>query len=142
MRRVAAILLAVAAMAAAADDSVPWFSHKRHAGLEMTCVSCHDKAPKSTRAGMPPASRCLSCHKLKFTSSHPFPAEYDNLPGYVIFSHARHLRAKVECADCHGDVNRQERTEPARVLNMPACLACHQARDATAACKACHKQMP
>ncbi len=127
--------------AAALLLAVPWFSHKQHAPLDLACVSCHETAPKLARAGMPAAARCLACHKFNFSSPRPFQADYDNLPDYVIFSHARHSRAQVLCEDCHGKVNEQDRTEPARTLNMPACLGCHEQRHARTNCKLCHKVM-
>jgi hypothetical protein len=68
----------------------------------------------------------------------PFQAEYDNLPDYVRFSHARHARGKVGCVECHGEVSRQDETEPANSLNMPACIACHEQRKVTVACGVCH----
>ena len=40
------------------------FSHKLHAGaLEMNCLYCHYSAAKSPRAGIPPASLCMNCHR-------------------------------------------------------------------------------
>ena len=138
-RRAATLLLAAAI--ACAGGAVPWFSHKQHAGLDLACLSCHQTAQKSVRAGMPAASRCLTCHRFKFSSPRPFQAEYDNLPDYVIFSHAVHGRARVDCEACHGKVNGQDRTEPAQTLNMPACLKCHEARGARTNCKLCHKLM-
>jgi len=138
-RRAATLLVAVATAYAAGQ--VPWFSHKQHAPLHLSCVSCHQTAQKSMRAGMPAASRCLACHKFQFSSPRPFEAEYDNLPDYVIFSHVAHSRAKVDCDACHGKVNQQDRTEPAQTLNMPACLKCHEARSARTNCKLCHKLM-
>ena len=117
------------------------FSHKRHAPIGMACTSCHAGAEKSVRAGMPAAARCLVCHKgtLKLAAkARPFQAEYDNLPDYVRFSHARHARAKIGCAECHGAVNAQEQTEPAIALNMKACVDCHTQHDAKIACGVCH----
>jgi hypothetical protein len=137
MRYLAAILF----LAAMRAESPPWFSHKLHAPIALACTSCHAGAEKAARAGMPPASRCLVCHKgvLKLRANErPFHAEYDNLPDYVRFSHARHAQGKLGCADCHGDVGRQEQTEPANALNMKACMDCHTQRKATVACGVCH----
>ena len=71
-------------------------------------------------------------------NARPFEAEYDNLPDYVRFSHARHARRKIGCPECHGDVTRQDETEPANALNMKACVDCHEQRKATVACGVCH----
>ena len=137
-RSLAAVALWTAAVWA---EAPPVFSHKLHAPIGLACTSCHAGAEKAARAGMPPASRCLFCHKgtLKLAANaRPFKAEYDNLPDYVRFSHARHARGKVGCAECHGEVSRQDETEPANALNMKACVDCHTARKATVACGACH----
>jgi hypothetical protein len=129
-------------VAIACAETPPWFSHKLHAPIGLACTSCHAGAEKAARAGMPPASRCLSCHQGTFKlapDSRPFQAEYDNLPDYVRFSHARHARGKVGCAECHGDVTRHDETEPANALNMNACMECHTRRKASVACGVCHK---
>jgi Cytochrome c3 len=132
-------LLAISGICAA--PAQVWFSHKRHAPIGMACTSCHTGGEKSGRAGMPAAARCLNCHKgtLKLAAKvRRFQAEYDNLPEYVRFSHARHARGKIGCAECHGDVTVQEQTEPARALNMKACVDCHTRHGAKIACGVCH----
>jgi len=146
-------LILVFVMAAWAGDADPeiWFSHKRHAALKLECTYCHAGAKKAMRAGMPAAGRCLLCHKSMPASStalkrlvrlpaaaRPFKAEYDNLPDYVRFSHAKHARGKTGCAECHGDMSQQEQTEPANALNMKACVDCHTLHKATTACGVCH----
>ena len=41
------------------------FSHKQHAGdLQISCVYCHFGAETSSRAGIPPAELCMSCHRF------------------------------------------------------------------------------
>src|SRR6266542_643139 len=150
MRLVGLVLLAAAA--AAAEEPDEWFSHRRHAVLNLPCTYCHATAERAVRAGMPAAGRCLQCHKAMPQTSavlqrlrklspaaRPFQAQYDNLPDYVIFSHARHARAKIACAVCHGNVTEQERTEPANALNMKACVDCHQAKGARTRCRLCHR---
>lgn len=135
------LLAGLLVIGAVCAEPAVWFSHKRHAPLGMACTSCHGGAEKSGRAGMPAAARCLLCHKatLKLApNARPFQAEYDNLPDYVRFSHGRHARGKIGCAECHGDVNTQEQTEPARALNMKACVDCHAQHGAKVACGVCH----
>ena len=150
MRLVPLLLLALAA--AAGDEPEEWFSHKRHAAFELACTHCHASAERAARAGMPAAGRCLECHRslpettpalrrLRKLSpaARPFAPQYDNLPDYVIFSHARHARAKAGCAVCHGDVAAQDQTGPANALNMKACVDCHRERGASTACRLCHR---
>jgi len=138
MKLLAGLLVIIAARA---DPVELWFSHKRHAPIGMECTSDHAGAEKSARAGMPAAARCLVCHKgtLKLAPGvRPFQAEYDNLPDYVRFSHARHARGKIGCPECHGDVKAQEQTEPAQALNMKACIDCHTRHAAKVVCGVCH----
>jgi hypothetical protein len=150
--RITMLLLAASVFVRADDEPEEWFNHKRHAALKLECAYCHATAEKSIRAGMPAAGRCLLCHKTMPQTSpvlkrlgklaeeaRPFHAEYDNLPDYVIFSHARHARAKLGCAECHGNVWTQERTEPARALNMKACVDCHKSHQAKVVCVLCHE---
>jgi len=150
--RITMLLVAASVFARADDEPEEWFNHKRHAALKLECTYCHATAEKSIRAGMPAAGRCLLCHKTMPQTSpvlkrlgklaeeaRPFHAEYDNLPDYVIFSHARHARTKLGCAGCHGNVWTQERTEPARALNMKACVDCHKSHQAKVVCVLCHE---
>lgn len=75
------------------------------------------------------------------------------LPEHVQFKHHRHVRAGVQCQECHGPVETMKRvyvTEdtvyrwphslglPARKLEMGWCLDCHQQRGAWVDCVACH----
>jgi hypothetical protein len=144
--------VALTAIVAADDGPEEWFNHKRHAALKLECTYCHAAAEKGVRAAMPDAGRCLLCHKtmaatspvlkrlVKLPSSaRPFHAEYDNLPDYVIFSHARHARARLGCAGCHGNLWEQARTEPAKALNMKACVDCHKSHGAKVVCTMCHE---
>ena len=138
LRILTAVVFWMAAMQAAEP---PWFSHRLHAPIKMACTSCHSGAEKASRAGMPAASRCLTCHKstMKLApNARPFQPEYDNLPDYVRFSHAKHARGKVGCAECHGDVSLQDETGPANALNMHTCVECHTKWKATLACGICH----
>lgn len=145
----ALVLLATAT--AAAQEPEEWFSHKRHAVLNLPCTYCHATAEKALRAGMPAAGKCQQCHKAMPESTpvlkrlrrlapaaKPFHAQYDNLPDYVNFSHARHARGRIGCAVCHGKVTEQAQTEPANALNMKACVDCHISRGAKTECRLCH----
>jgi hypothetical protein len=138
VRYLALIVLCLAVLRA---EDPPVFSHKLHAPIRLACTLCHTGAEKAARAGMPAAAQCLTCHKstMKLApTARPFQPEYDNLPEYVRFSHARHARGKVPCAECHGDVGKQEQTEPANALNMYACVDCHTRKKASVACGVCH----
>ncbi len=76
-----------------------------------------------------------------------------NMPEYVQFKHHRHVRAGVQCQECHGPVETMKRVYltpdtvyrwphslglPAAKLEMGWCVECHQARGASIDCVACH----
>jgi len=57
---------------------------------------------------------------------------------HVKFNHAPHVRAKVECANCHGDMRRQTVATRAVNLTMGYCINCHKQRKASVDCTTCH----
>lgn len=74
------------------------------------------------------------------------------VPEYVQFKHHRHFRAGVACQECHGPVETMHRVYmtpdtkfrphslwlPAAKLEMGWCVDCHEKREATIDCGACH----
>jgi Cytochrome c7 and related cytochrome c len=50
-----------------------------------------------------------------------------------------HVRAKVSCTECHGDVASQKTITQDRPFTMGRCVACHEERRATRDCLSCHK---
>jgi hypothetical protein len=62
------------------------------------------------------------------------------------FSHRRHLLAKppvglkpLDCKDCHGDIAAQKVVRQEQPFTMGRCLECHEKRQASRDCLACHK---
>jgi mono/diheme cytochrome c family protein len=50
-----------------------------------------------------------------------------NLPAYVFFSHAQHVRAgKVQCQTCHGPVQEMNEVRQFAELSMGWCINCHR----------------
>jgi hypothetical protein len=135
-----------------AADTVP-FSHKRHAPLKIECSFCHAGAASGERAGFPPASQCMVCHRavkqdspeIRALAALPKDARIApadpvyKLPDFVFFSHARHGAAKVECQSCHGDIWQQDQIKAAVAIKMRFCVDCHRARKASVACNICHE---
>lgn len=107
------------------------FSHQKHVGIGMECVSCHTGAEESVHAGIPQTKSCALCHRperqfpptppelAKYIKSNSVISNVDNVGNFeeipwvqlhrikrhVYFSHRRHVKlGKVECATCHGDV--------------------------------------
>jgi hypothetical protein len=57
----------------------------------------------------------------------------------VQFNHGAHARGGVECRECHGEVASMAVAEPVvQVGDMGWCLDCHQEREASIDCLACH----
>jgi hypothetical protein len=61
------------------------------------------------------------------------------LADFVVFSHARHAAAKVECGRCHGPVYEREQLTAEVSHSMKACVDCHKQTKATIVCTACHE---
>lgn len=133
------------------------FSHKRHAAEGLTCVNCHKGAEKGPYATLPPGKFCLKCHAEANGTSPEEPkvrqyteggkdipwVQVNRMPGHVYFSHAAHVNyAKMDCAECHGDM--KDRTEPVMAsqvthLTMARCMECHLEKGVSNDCLRCHK---
>lgn len=130
------------------------FSHKLHlenAGLD--CDHCHRYAAKSPIAGIPAASICMECHesvsadkpevkkmKAYWDKKEPFPwLKVYIQPGYVYFTHKRHIKANIACTFCHGEVRAMTTVRQVRSLEMGWCVTCHRENHAPTDCLICHK---
>ncbi len=122
------------------------FSHKVHAGQnQIDCQYCHYTANRSMHAGIPPVSMCMNCHNLvkegKQTGTKEIAKIYSaieenkpiewvkvyNLPDHVYFNHAQHVAVgKMDCAVCHGEVNKMDQIIQETDLSMGWCIECHR----------------
>ena len=117
------------------------FSHKLHAGeLQMDCKYCHFGAEKGKKAGVPPVSVCLNCHKqirpdapeikkihAAAASGQSIPwVKVHNLPDFVTFDHSRHVNKGVACQTCHGPVQEMVEVKQFSSLAMGWCVNCHR----------------
>ncbi len=127
-------------------DQPVWFSHKVHAGQnQIDCEYCHFTAETSMHAGIPPASVCMNCHSQvkegKITGKKEIAKIYEaldknkpiewikvhNLPDFVFFSHKQHVKVgKLDCTECHGDVENMDQIAQVEDLSMGWCLDCHR----------------
>lgn len=127
-------------------DQPVWFSHKVHAGQnQIDCKYCHTAADYSKSAGIPPVNVCMNCHNLvregKVTGTEEIakihkawesgePIQWvrvHNLPDHVFFSHAQHVNSgKLDCAECHGEVETMNQIIQVNDLSMGWCLQCHR----------------
>lgn len=118
-----------------------FFSHRRHAGVyEIECLYCHSNADISPYALMPPLELCLGCHRVVRAASpeiaklRGYQERGESIPWYRIykvadfvqFNHARHVRAEVECEECHGKVEEHDVIYKWAPLTMGWCLECHK----------------
>lgn len=127
-------------------DQPIWFSHKVHAGQnKIDCEYCHFTAEESQHAGIPPASVCMNCHsqvkegkqtgkeeiaKIYKAIDENKPIEWvkvHNLPDFVYFNHAQHVKVgKLDCTECHGNVEQMDQVAQVEDLSMGWCLDCHR----------------
>ena len=105
----------------AATQPIP-FPHKTHVEKAMLkCTeTCHESVTKGPDAGIPSVKTCMICHdsiatdrpliqKVTDYSKRGVDIPWQRVYGFtpevhVRFNHAPHIRAKVECTNCHGDV--------------------------------------
>jgi hypothetical protein len=64
-----------------------------------------------------------------------------DVPDFVHFTHKRHIKAGLECQQCHGPVETMDRIERQASLRMPWCVECHTEREVDNGrdCWTCHK---
>lgn len=116
------------------------FSHEHHVrGLGIDCRYCHTSVEVAARAGMPPTSTCMNCHKLIWTNAEllePVRASFrtdtpiqwervHDLPDFVYFNHSVHVAKGIGCSECHGEVEAMPLTRQVASLDMQWCLDCH-----------------
>lgn len=129
-----------------APDQPIKFSHLIHAGENETdCRYCHYIADYSLSAGIPSNNVCLNCHNVvrSGTLSGSFeinkihraaetgePIEWirvHKLPDHSFFSHSQHVNAgKLDCSECHGEVETMHILQQVEDLSMGWCLTCHR----------------
>jgi cytochrome c551/c552 len=110
------------------------------------CMNCHGaindytKGPKLFREDGTEVDGTAEIQKLySYTGYDPKlqrytqpgrPVEWTrihNLPDYVFFSHAQHIRAgKVQCQTCHGPIQQMDEVKQFAPLSMGWCINCHR----------------
>ena len=138
-----------------AQQAIP-FPHKTHVEKAMLkCTEyCHETVTKGPRAGLPSVKTCMICHDAIATDRPLIQkvADYNkrgvDIPwqrvygftqeAHVRFDHSPHLRAKVDCTKCHGNVAQQTVAERSVNHSMGFCVDCHRERQASNDCLTCH----
>jgi hypothetical protein len=138
----------------AAEQPIP-FPHKTHVANKIMCTEyCHEAALKGPIAGLPSVKTCMICHEsiatdrplIKTVADYqkrgvdiPWQRVYGYAPeSHVRFNHAPHLRAKVDCTTCHGNIGQQTVAERNVDLKMGFCVSCHKSKQAPNECLTCH----
>jgi formamidopyrimidine-DNA glycosylase len=130
------------------------FNHQLHLKNGMECASCHMGVTEGPDAGIPSVSFCMACHQEVATNNPEikkltaYAAKEQEIPWkpvywfypseHVRFWHAPHIRAGVDCKECHGDMTQQTVAVRSKKLNMNFCISCHRAKGASADCTTCH----
>lgn len=131
------------------------FPHNIHIEKGLTCTDfCHESVTKGPEAGLPSVTTCLICHAgiatdtpriqhITALSDKGLDLAWQRVYRYseqahVKFNHAPHIRAKVECATCHGNIAHQTVAQRNVDLHMGYCVNCHRAKNAPNECLTCH----
>lgn len=136
------------------------FRHDIHAGqYEMDCQYCHINIEISPKPGIPAMVSCRGCHLIvgtgnpeverlreHFNENRPIEwVEVHKLSPFVHFPHHRHVMAQedegeeeLDCETCHGQVDRMPQIYQYASLKMGWCITCHEEREVTTDCTACH----
>jgi hypothetical protein len=130
------------------------YTHKVHLANGMQCTDCHVGVDIGPDARIPSVNFCMTCHQVIATDKPeikklaayrargediPWQRVYGFVPSaHVKFNHAPHIRAGVECAQCHGDMTKQ--TVAVRMVDhtMGFCVQCHREKSASVDCVTCH----
>jgi hypothetical protein len=117
------------------------FDHRIHTfALRIDCRYCHVDAERDAWAGIPSTQQCVQCHNALWLASRdflpvrrslatgtPIPwARVTQLPDFVYFNHAAHVRKGVGCETCHGRVDRMRVVRQVAPLTMSWCVDCHR----------------
>ena len=150
----AALALAASPVVLMAVDQPIAYSHRVHLDQGLACLDCHSTADTSARATIPSVTKCMLCHakvasdkpEIKKVAAFaaarreiPWNRVYGFEPGALVrFQHAPHVRAKVQCSRCHGDMTQAAAAQPLVKHNMGTCLSCHRQNNASEDCATCH----
>jgi hypothetical protein len=118
---------------------------------EAACRSCHEieraRPAKPVPAGSP-AARCDACH-LTEAGAGWMPTPLSREPPRVRladpnlkFNHRLHVGRGMGCELCHGQVAMEALATRDDLPRMPLCLGCHDGKQATNRCSACHLTEP
>jgi hypothetical protein len=131
------------------------FPHVIHVGKKIACTEyCHESVTMGPVAGLPSVRTCMICHNAIATDrpriklitemrAKGIDLAWQRVYGFteqahVKFNHAPHIRAKVDCATCHGNIAGQTVAQRNVNLTMGFCVNCHNEKKASVDCLTCH----
>lgn len=128
------------------------FSHRLHVEQEqLDCVICHETAFTRDEPGTPAFDTCSLCHEVLdaekpeerrvetlFEDGVYLAARHSALPEEVVFSHELHAAGELACAECHKNIERNQRLTHAIGVDMGRCIACHDEWGTPDECSTCH----
>jgi hypothetical protein len=130
------------------------FPHKTHIAKQAMCTDCHETVERGPIAGIPSVKTCMICHS-QIATDRPLIKEVTSFSekgieipwqrvygfsqhAHVRFNHAPHIRASVDCKECHGDIANMTVAERAVDHTMGFCVNCHRQKNAPNDCLTCH----
>ncbi|NIM57993.1 MAG: hypothetical protein GTO16_03490 [Candidatus Aminicenantes bacterium] len=131
------------------------FNHKIHAENDLDCLDCHPYFNEHASSGRPSLETCMSCHEepqgeslaekklleyIKSGNEIDWQRLY-RVPEDVYFSHRRHVvLGQIDCMTCHGNIGESPKppSEPLKIT-MKKCMKCHEEKEASNDCIACHR---
>jgi len=131
-------------------------------GFGVPCRYCHTMPYKGRHSTLPSTDICMNCHdvvgqdkewvlvlKDYWERGEPIPwVKVHDMPDFVYYDHSVHLTArndegelKLDCKDCHLDVENHEVVAVQTHFNMGWCLECHRKPEMNAPtdCVVCHR---
>src|SRR5262245_47564318 len=138
---------------APAKDELPAIPHAVHIGRGIECADCHMPDDAAADPKIPTREVCDNCHgdaaKLSKNAAAYF-AKVTKEDGTTAVRHrwatrdvdprhARHIKAGVACASCHGEAADTPFAKSKPLTLMARCVACHEERKQPVSCETCHK---
>ncbi len=133
-----------------------------YGGYGIPCRYCHTMSYEGRHSTLPSTDICMNCHstvgqdkewvlelKKYWERGEPIPwIKVHDLPDFVYYDHSVHLNSvdasgepKLDCVDCHSDVENHDVVEVQTEFNMSWCLDCHRKPEMAAStdCVVCHR---
>ncbi|WKZ57348.1 MAG: cytochrome c3 family protein [Bdellovibrionota bacterium] len=119
-----------------------------------TCVGCHFASyeaqsmaindPAQFSASIPGKEPWQQAEIRKiveyFHKGEPIPwVKVHVMPAHVNFNHKRHVKAGINCQECHGQVPNMQVVERVSSMKMGWCVDCHRQQGTSIDCLTCHK---